>query len=246
MKFGIEMTLAAIAGAASLAAAQDPAPATWKTSLNLGLSLTEGNSETRVANVALLTEGEKPRLGSVRAGVETHYGEARIGDAREKTVENARVFSNVRKMWGDRFFASGDAAVVHDDVARVAYRATLGPGAGVYLVKNDRSSLSVDAGVSYVWEKVAGTRDDFLAVRLAEAFTHQLSATAKLWQSVEALPRIEDFGNYLIKAELGIEAAINARVSLRIALQDQYDSDPAQDSEKNDLSLVAGISLRWP
>ena len=81
MKFGIEMTLAAIAGAASLAAAQDPAPATWKTSLNLGLSLTEGNSETRVANVALLTEGEEPRLGSVRAGVETHYGEARIGDA---------------------------------------------------------------------------------------------------------------------------------------------------------------------
>jgi len=245
MKLSIVGIMAAIAGAAAVAA-QDPAPGSLKTSLNVGLSLAEGNSKNRVANLALLTEGEKPRIGSVRAGLEGNYGEARVGDARETTVENARAFANARKTLNERTFAYADGAVLHDDIADIAYRATLGPGAGVYLIKNDATSLSAETGLSYVWEKVAGTRDDFIALRLAESFTRQLSATAKLWQSLEALPRVEDLGNYLLKAEIGIEAAINTRLSLRIAIQDQYDSDPAPDAEKNDVSLVAGISFRWP
>lgn len=245
MKSSVRCILAAVTGAAAVAA-QEPAPGTLKTSLNIGLSLTEGNSENRVANIALLTEGEKPHLGSMRAGLDGNYGEARVGGARETTVENARAFVNVRKTLSERTFAYADATVLHDDIARIAYRATLGPGGGVYWIKNDSTSLSAEVGLSYIWEKVAGTRHDFVALRLAESFTRSLSPTARLWQSLEALPQIEDFSHYLLKAEIGIEAAINSRLSLRIAIQDQYDSDPAPDTKKNDVSLVAGISVRWP
>lgn len=239
-------SLAVLAAAlAAVAAAQEAAPPAMKNSLNIGLSLTEGNSDTRVVNAALLTEGERPQLGSIRAGLEANYGEARVNGVYEKTVENARGFANARKTLTERTFASADVSALHDDVARIAYRVMVGPGAGAYVIKDDRTSLSAEIGLSYVWEKQAGVRDDFLAVRFAETFSHQLSATAKIWQSVEVIPQFEDFSVFLLKAEIGVEAAINTRLSLRVTVRDQYDSDPAPDTEKNDVSLIAGVSLRW-
>lgn len=245
MRQTIRLLTVLAAGLAALAAAQEAAPPAMKNSLNIGLSLTEGNSDTRVVNAALLTESERPQLGSIRAGLEANYGEARVNDVYEKTVENARGFANVRKTLSERTFASVDLSALHDDVAQIAYRVIMGPGAGAYLIKDDRTALSAEIGFSYIWEKQAGVRDDFLAVRVAETFSRQLSATAKLWQSVEAIPQFEDFSVFLLKAEIGVEAAINTRLSLRVVLRDQYDTDPAPDAEKNDVSLIAGVSLRW-
>ncbi len=40
-----------------------------------------------------------------------------------------------------------------------------------------------------------------------------------------------------------MEAAVNTRVNLRLVLQNKYDSTPAMDLGKNDLTLIAGIGV---
>ena len=60
---------------------------------------------------------------------------------------------------------------------------------------------------------------------------------------MEYLPEAEDFDNYLLTAEVGIEAAVSTRVSLRVVLQDKYDNTPALGAERNDLSLIAGLGF---
>lgn len=226
-----------------VAVAQEAETGGCKNTLGAGVTLTDGNSETLQANAALLTEGEKEGLGSIRAGVEANYGESTVASNKETTVENIRAFASVKKTITARTFGSISADVLYDDVAQIDYRATLGPGLGFYAIKNDRTSLSVEAGPSYVWEKVADTTDDYLALRFAERYDHALSTTAKLWQSLEYLPKADDFSDYLMTAEVGAEAALNARINLRMVLQDKYDSTPGVGLEKNDLSLIAGISL---
>ena len=215
-----------------------------KTTLSLGGTLTRGNSETVQGNATLAVEGEKTRLGSLRTGIEANYGESVVDDERSTTVDNAKFHANVRKTLSERTFAYVAGSVLYDDIARIDYRATVGPGLGVYLVKTDSASLSVEAGSVYVWEEVDGLRDDYVAYRLAERFELALSETSKLWQSAEYVPQAEDFKDYLITAELGIEAAVNSRVNVRLVLQNKYDNRPAEDVEKNDLTLIAGIGVK--
>ena len=229
----------------------------WTTALNAGLTMTDGNSETMAANVGLTTEGVKDGLGSVIAGADFNYGESTVSstatdpatgesvvtETEETTVENAKAFVNVKKTLSAKTFAYLDGSVLYDDVALIDYRATLGPGLGFYLVKNDKRQLSLEAGPSYVWEKVDGASNDYLALRFAERYSCQATKTAKLVQSLEYLPEAEDFDNYLLTAEVGVEAAMNDHLSLRIVLQDKYDSTPAPGAERNDLSLIAGLGF---
>lgn len=216
---------------------------TFVSTLNAGLTMTDGNSETLAANASLVTEGEKGGLGSVRAGVEGNYGESTVNDEKETTVENAKVFANVKKTLSLRTFAVLDGSVLYDDVALVDYRATIGPGLGVYLVKTDRHELSLEIGPSYVWEKVDGVKDDFLALRIAERGSCQITANTKLVQAVEYVPNTEDFNDYLVTAEVGVETAMSERWTLRVVLQDKYDSTPADQAEHNDISLIAGVGF---
>ena len=255
------LALAASASAAEKKAGKEAAvaeaPAGLATVLNAGLTLTDGNSETLAANVGLKTEGEKEGLGSVLAGAEFNYGESTVkttttdeagvetvAEKDEKTVENAKLFANVKKTLSPRTFMSLDGTAAYDDVADIDYRATLGPGFGAYLVKNARRELTLEAGPAYLWEKIGGARNDYLALRFAERYACQALKNAKLVQSLEYLPEAEDFDNYLLVGEIGVEAAMSDRLSLRVVLQDKYDNTPAEGKERNDLSLIAGLGIK--
>ena len=252
------LAMAVSASAAEKKADEAAAPKDgWTTALNAGLTMTDGNSETMAANVGLTTEGVKDGLGSVIAGADFNYGESTVSstatdpatgesvvtETEETTVENAKAFANVKKTLSPMMFAYLDGSVLYDDVALIDYRATLGPGLGFYLLKNDKRQLSLEAGPSYVWEKVDGASNDYLALRFAERYSCQATKTAKLVQSLEYVPEAEDFDNYLLAGEIGVEAALNDHLSLRVVLQDKYDSTPAPGAERNDLSLIAGLGF---
>jgi len=231
----------ALLAAATMSSAEERK---FAATVSAGASLTDGNSETLQANAGIVAEGEIEDLGSVRMGVEGNYGETTADDERETTVENVEAFANAKKTLSETTFVYGDTSFLYDDIALINYRATLGPGAGMFLMKNDTTKLSVEAGLSYVWEDVANINDDYAAVRAAERLDHQLNKTARIWQSVEFLPQIDDFANYLINAEVGAEAALNSRLNLRLVLQNRYDSEPGEGLEENDLSLIAGVSIK--
>ncbi|MBM4154719.1 MAG: DUF481 domain-containing protein [Lentisphaerae bacterium] len=247
MKMNIGAVVCAAAVTAGAAWAQAPAAPAAKNerSFNAGLTLTDGNSETLAANASLIAEGEKQGLGSYRIGLEGNYGESTVDEITSTTVGNAKGFGSVRRTLSDRFYANIDATALHDDIAEIKYRTTLGPGLGVYLVKNDRVGLSFDVGPSYIWETVGAIKDDYLALRAAQRLDVRFSANAKLWESVEYVPDVEDFDSYLVNAELGVEASLTERIVLRLVLQNKYDSTPSTGLEKNDLSLVSGLGVKF-
>jgi putative salt-induced outer membrane protein YdiY len=212
--------------------------------ITMGATLTEGNSDTMQATVGLLSEGEKAMLGSIRAGLEGRYGESEVDGETEKTMENAKAFLDARKTASERLYTAVNASFLYDDVADIDYRATISAGPGWYLIKNESTALSGDIGPAYVIERVGGEDEDYAALRIGERFEHKFSASARIWQSAEYLAKISEFERYFINAEVGAESAMTARVNLRFVLQDQYNSQPADDKDKNDLTFIAGISVK--
>jgi len=180
----------------------------------------------------------------VRMGAEANYGEVTTEGNDDTTVENARAYANVKRTLSEMTFCSLDGSVFYDDIALIDYRFTLGPALGMYLVKTETTKLSAEVGVVYIWEKEEDIKEDFVAYRVAQRLDHEFSETARIWQQVQYLPEAEEFDNYLLDSELGVEATLNGNLNLRVVLQDKYDSKPAQGLNKNDVTLIAGISVK--
>jgi putative salt-induced outer membrane protein len=225
-----------------------PKPGTWDTSATAGINLTRGNSRTLLANGRILTE-RKWDQNEVRFGADANYGENEITTTNntkkmETNVQNARVFAEYRRLLTDRLFAYLNGELLTDDIADIDYRLTVGPGLGYYFIKTDQATLSGEIGTAYIREKIEGTTDDRMVLRVAERGEAKISPTAKVWESVEYLPAFEDFGLYLLNSEIGVEAIMTSRMSLTLSAQDKYNSQPAPGRDQNDIMVVGGVTWK--
>ena len=211
----------------------------FATSLSLGLTVNQGNTDSSLGNAALVTESISGNR-EIRAGAEFTYGE----QDSEKNTENGRVFVGVKEGLSDRAYVTADASGMYDPIASIDYRAIASVGLGYFLMKDEAASLSVDVGPAYIWEKVGGETEDYFGIRFAQRYTRDLSETAKVWQSLEYVPEAEDFENYLFLGEVGVEAVLNSRMSLRTVYRVTYDNEPAPDAKKSDRQLLAGLVIR--
>lgn len=218
----------------------------WKASVALGFNLTSGNSETTLGNAAVTVERQtEPHL--VRIAAEGAYGESEVESTAgetvdETTTQNAKLSANYKRSLNG-VFVYADGTALHDDIADIDYRFTPGLGAGLFLVKTDAVKLSLEAGAGYLWEDVKDVEDGYATFRAAQRLDWQINETAKLWQAVEYLPRADDFKDYLLNAEIGVEAAMTTAVNLRIVIQDRYDNTPAAGKEENDIAVISALSM---
>ena len=216
----------------------------FDTSLNLGLTLTEGNSETIHGNAAIVSRGILTPATRLRLALEASYGDSKIDGQTQTTVENIRGSAGLQHDISKRWYAALNTAGLYDDIAEIDYRVILGPAIGGYLIRRDNLNLTAEVGPSYIWERVSKDSDDYLAVRISERLEYQLSETAEIWQSAEYLPKADDFEDFLLNAEVGISAAMTTRVQLRMVLQLAHDSTPGSDLEKNDFTLISGLGIQ--
>jgi len=235
-----KLTLAVLIGMAmaGMARAEEAAPEGWKPEIALGFTLTDGNSDTSMLTVNAAAN-RKWEEHEVLLGAKYAYGET---DS-ETTTDNGEATAQYNYLFTERTYGYLKGAASYDDQADLDYRILLGPGVGYYFLKSDATALAGETGVAWRREKKGGEEDDAAVLRLAQRGEHKLSETSKIFESVEYMPNLDDFDLYLLTAEAGVEAALNASMNLRLVVQDKYDSDPAPDTESNDVTVTA--SLVW-
>ena len=228
-------------GQAQLAPKPPPEVPPWETSAAAGLTLTRGNSDTLTA-VASLTTSRKDRINEWHFGLEGAYGE----NSGVKNNESVHGFGQYNHLYTDRFYLFGRADALYDGIAKIYYRLTLTAGPGYYLIKNDLTRLSVEASPGVAFEHLAGKSSDVYAViRFAERFEHKLNEKSKLWESIEFLPKLDNWGDYVANGEVGLETSLTEKFSLRPYIQDTYRSVPATGKKHNDLKLVVALAYKF-
>ncbi|MGQ9662418.1 MAG: DUF481 domain-containing protein [Kiritimatiellia bacterium] len=207
--------------------------------------MTEGNSKNLGANASLdaarIEASDEWRMGASAVYVETK--DSGSGDM-ERSAQNAKAYLNYKRKFSQAF-AYSDNSVFHDKLADLDYRAIFGLGVGRYLLDADAHKLSVELGAAYVHEELSpAERSDAIAMRVAERWEKNLGDQSRIWEWIEYLPKTEDFGSYLVNGELGGEAALDARLSLRVVVKDTYNSDSPAGKKENDLAVVASLLYR--
>ena len=223
--------------------AQDPAlqkEPGWEKSAALGFTLTRGNSKTLLFT-GNIQATKKKADNEWNFGADATYGE----NDDVKNAENVRGYGQYNRLFTERFFGYLRLEAFHDAIADVDYRITVGPGAGYYFIKEKDISLRAEAGPAYVVEKQGGQTDDYITLRLAERFDWKINERAKIWQGVEVLPQVDDWDNFIVNAEIGLETSIITQLSLRTYLQDTYDHEPAPGRQKNDMKFVTAIAYKF-
>jgi putative salt-induced outer membrane protein YdiY len=220
--------------------AQTNAEPNWERSAATGATVTSGNSDT------LLFTGN---ILAALKGKENEYlfrGDGTYGEAdHQKNNESLHGQFQYNRLFSERVYGYALIDALHDAIADLDYRLTLSPGAGYYFIKNDKTRLSGEVGPGFVYEKQGGDTSGYFTLRLGEKFSHKFNDRAKIWQSFEILPQVDDFGNTIINAEIGIESSFTETMSLRTFLQDSYDTEPAPGRDRNDLKLVAAIAYKF-
>lgn len=226
----------------------------WESVASAGVTLTRGNSETFLGTVGVNSQ-RKWAKDEILLGASAGYGENSVTtrDAtgtksieHNTTDEYIKGFGQYNHLFTERFYGGIRLDGLSDNIAGIDYRFTVSPLAGYYLIKKPNTSLAVEAGPGFVFEKLSGQESEqYVTLRFAERFEHKFSDRAKVWQTAEYLPRVEDFGDYTFNFELGASAAISKSVDLRVVFQDSYRSEPAPGRKQNDMKLIAGIGYRF-
>jgi putative salt-induced outer membrane protein YdiY len=237
-----------IASAQDSAAAPPPPPKTnlWATTAAAAVTLTRGNSETFLATLSLDTKRKWER-DEAALGISGGYGDSTANNVYTKNTEFLQGYGQFNHLFTDRFYGALRLDGQYDGIAGVEYRFIVSPMVGYYLIKNDRMNLAAEAGPSLIFEHLKGeTASSYWAARFAERFDYKLTATTKVWESLEYLPKVDDWAeNYKLNFEAGIDTAITAHWSLRVVFQDMYNSRPASGRKDNDLRLLAGTAYKF-
>lgn len=245
---GLSAALLITGGSAPAQQATAPVAPHWETSANAALTLTRGNSHTVLTTIGLDSK-KKWEDDEVALGISGGYGK----NSGTRNTDFVKAYGQYNHLINERAYFGLNVQGDHDGIADLVYRFRITPLLGYYLVKNDITTLSFDAGPSAIIERYEvtpansnPTTDTYLGVRFGEKFEHKLSDTTKIWQTAEYVPAVKEWmDKYLINAEVGISTAITPKWDLRVVLQVNHDSNPPGGKKYTDTRLMAGTGYKF-
>ena len=212
----------------------------WESSVSMGLSLTKGNSDTLLTTAAFKTS-KKTQENEYMFGVDGSYGE----NDSVKNNETLHGVSQYNHLFSERFYAFLNIEGLHDGIADLQYRFTFSPGAGYYFLKATNTTLAGEFGPGLITQRLGSVDTTYATLRLAERFEHKLANGARVWEKAEILPQVNKLENFLVNAEIGVEAALTKTFSLRVTVQDNFINQPAPGREANDVKLISSLVYKF-
>lgn len=222
-------------------------PSPWHTTASMNAAVAKGNADTLLVGAALnsLRKWDK---NEIALGADGTYGANSDPTTRKETTtaQNYGVYGQYNRMLSDRLYLGLRADGRQDRIASIDYRATVAPALGYYAMKNDRLTVKVETGPAFIFERLKGAGTaNYLTLRLAEEFQWKINDRASVSHTLEYLPKVEEFGNYVLNFTLGLTTKITESASANITFQDFYRSVPAPGRRENDLRLMAGLSYTF-
>ena len=208
---------------------------TWHGKGDVGLTLATGNAESFRATAGLEVSRD---LGNweARGRASFLYGQDDGASSSERLESSFQL--NHRQ--GNRLYTGITGEFLHDPLAGIDWRVGVTPLLGWRAVEAERLKLHLEIGPGYTWEDRDGGVRGFSSARLHERLSFQVAEGVQVFQSLTALLEAENFDNYTLTAEAGIESKLGGKWSLRVVGKAVYYGE-SQALEDEDLLLTAGF-----
>lgn len=222
----------------------NPEPEQWKGTAVAGAGFDRGNTRRNAGNGAIdaVRRGENDRIT---------FG---AGYAAEKTrdTETGEDVTTKRNLFGslqyDLFFRPkwymyANARGEKDGVADLALRLTTGVGLGYQFYETDTFKLNVESGPTWVSENYTDDtpNNDYLAVRVAWNLDWVMVPGVSFFHNGSAFPSLESRHDQLVITKTGLRYKLWGDFFGESKVLWAWDSTPADDKERQDLSVILGL-----
>jgi putative salt-induced outer membrane protein YdiY len=168
------------------------------------------------------------------------------GDDRD--VEDHEIDTTLRHDLSSRSYLSAKGGWDREPQNGLLSQAQLGVGFGLHLKRGEKFSARVEAGLGGEATRHVGEEREYpLAYvhgNLERQFGGGADGGATLSWSSDLKFGSGDGSDFASDQEFDLESPLTRRLSLAILLDWEYDSDPAEGSETDDLKLVARLSFK--
>jgi len=218
----------------------------WIIDLSAGYSLSRGNSDTSdfLARAAVIKKFED--TWQLIAKGEYAWGEVKDQDTGEydKTADRGLLSAQANLFVIESGFLYGRSEISYDKIKKLDRRLDNGVGVGYELYRADETYTSVEAGVTYIDSKYEDDqRDHGVHLRLAQNGCLVINDRVTLVESIEYMPKFDDFDHYLINAEAALRVDLFSQIYFMLSVTDRYDNTPAAGTKRNDLSFITSLGV---
>ena len=212
----------------------------WNTKTNLGLTMTRGNSQTSLitSSIALnKTKGKK----EYNMGLAYSFSE----NSGTTTANELTGLYNYNYLLSDKNYTGFRAEARRDGIANVDYRLQTTATYGRHFIKSDKSAFSLDSGLGFTVESLKGLHKNYAHLYVGEKAMRKVTDNTHIFQTLAVYKDLFDVAKFNLLFTIGVETKMNEKLSLRVVLQDKYESRPAEGSYRNDMKLISGVSYQF-
>ena len=224
------------------ACAQDN-EALWEKEISVGYNQATGNTQNNQL-LAAFDASRKKESDEWTLKADTFYSEQNKKMDGQKHAGSVRyAFSFWEKKWYNFYkFAAG-----HDKFAKIDYRIIPSCGVGYWFSDTPNLKAMIEAGIGLEHtDYTDSTKRRTDTIGLPRVFLEKkMFDRAALSQDLVLFLDLEQGDEYRLRAETRFTNPLSDKMSLRVSFIDEFDSDPAGDTKKNDtqtmLSLVYSL-----
>lgn len=219
--------------------------AAWQGDIAAGYNTARGNTRTERFSLSALANRNRRHVDEWTFKGDLFYSEADNKMDVQKWYGMGRyAFSfGPRKAWYNFYRLEGD----HDRFAEIRYRAIPAAGIGYWFFDLPQTRLLAEAALGVEWTDYYGRKKSASElVAIPRLFYEQvLFERGKFTQDVHLYPALTDSGSYRVRSESALTVSINDRMGLRLSLIDYYNSEPPDETGKNDLTLMSSLTYSF-
>lgn len=213
----------------------------WSSSFDLGASFTSGNSETLFVTTSLTIDKEFGEFNEFFSNITFAYGE----DEDTTTTQEVLLSASWKMLFDLKNYTGLRVDGRHDDLADIKYRLGLSAFLGHYFVRDEDVQFSVEGGLGYTWEEQGSLSSSYVNLYFGERYNFWVTDYTRIYQSFAFFGPVDDFSDYRLIGELGLETYLSQNLSFKVFLQDKFDNTPALEREQNDFKVVSGVSYKF-
>lgn len=235
----------------------DPAVETWHGSVNFAYQSARGNTYNNTGSL-LADVNRRWEKDRVKANFGYYYSESGSSkQTKEKSTDRWELEGQHDHFWQTAIYSYENARWEKDDIAGLDYRIRLGAGGGYQWLDKYASdmtgawSFSQEIGAAWVKSSFVDqdpdADDTYASLRYAHHLTYlpKWSKGFEVFHNFEYFPQVNDWENYLAKADLGFTTKIIMNFDLLAKVEWDYNSNPSVGRKSSDTRYIVGLGYKW-
>jgi Protein of unknown function, DUF481 len=216
----------------------------WTGSLDTGLGLVKGNSEssnfTFALNAVRATTRDKITFYTTSA-----FARSKVNGITATTAQSIAGGVRYDLNVSEKSFAFGTVDLFNDRFQDLDLRTVLGAGGGYHAIKSDRTTLDLLVGGAFNREFFTTFNRSSAEVLLGQTFSHKFGASSAFNEALFVYPNLSSTGDFRSTLSFGLTTKLTRVLSWQTSFSNFYLSNPVPGKKGNDVLLSTGLRVTF-